>query len=382
MVALFLQHGGGARVGQHPVVETGGGGGGLVVILADLQPEADRLHGALRDEGLVEAPRAVRRVGAGLLVDERAGPRDDPVVELGVEPRHRERRRAAGAAAHGHAAVGILGDAHVVVLLHFRDDLGLDELGVFAGDGVVFEAALAAGAVAAAIEDHDGDGGRHALGVDHVVEDRRERLAAPAEAGSAIRVGGDDEGRGRAGHVLGRDVDGDVACGRGVAGGAGVKLTLGEREREGRHAADRDRRVVAGKGANLVRIHLAGGEFQPFRGRGTARRGRGRHDGGHGHPGLERVERFRCRRIVGADAVVAVACAGLPRGKLGELGDLGPLRVGHGSGAAAPATAPAARAGGEGGKLRLLGVVEEGGDLGVGVGARRVGPALGGAEVV
>ena len=92
------------------------------------------------------------------------------------------------------------------------EDFVLDELGVAGGHGVVFEAALGALGVAAAVLDGDGDhGGELVLG-DEVVENGEEEVVGA--------VGSDDEGGDGAGDVLRGDVDGDVAgVGGGVAGG-------------------------------------------------------------------------------------------------------------------------------------------------------------------
>ena len=51
-----------------------------------------------------------------------------------------------------------------------RQDFCFDELGVSAGNGVVFQAALAALGVAAAGVNHNGDQGGQAAGGDHVVK--------------------------------------------------------------------------------------------------------------------------------------------------------------------------------------------------------------------
>ena len=102
------------------------------------------------------------------------------------------------------------------LLLDQRQHLGLDELGVQAGHRVVFQAALAALGVAAAVADRDGDHRRHALLGDQVVERREQQLVGA--------VGADDERRRRAGHVLLRDVDGDPARVRRRAAGVTISL--------------------------------------------------------------------------------------------------------------------------------------------------------------
>ncbi len=70
----------------------------------------------------------------------------------------------------------------------------LDELGILAGHGVVFQAALAALGVAAAIADGDGNHHRHLVFGDQVVERGEQRAVG------AVRA--DDEGRDGAGNVL------------------------------------------------------------------------------------------------------------------------------------------------------------------------------------
>ncbi len=72
------------------------------------------------------------------------------MVEFGMEPCHRERARGAAAAAHAGAAIRVFCEGDPAFLRRPRQDFGLDELRVLAGDGVVFEAALADFAVAAA----------------------------------------------------------------------------------------------------------------------------------------------------------------------------------------------------------------------------------------
>ena len=80
----------------------------------------------------------------------------------------------------------------LVVLLDLRQHFGLDELGELAGERVVFEPALAALRIAAAVLDHDGDHGGHALLGDQVVEDVRQRQcpARPSFGPSCITMNG------------------------------------------------------------------------------------------------------------------------------------------------------------------------------------------------
>ena len=110
---------------------------------------------------VVEAPGAVRGCGVAgpLLVDVGAGVGEDAVVEVGVVPGHDEGAGASGAAAHGGAGVGVVGELDVGLGFDEGEDFVLDELGVAAGQGVVLEAALGALGVAAAVLDGDGDHG-------------------------------------------------------------------------------------------------------------------------------------------------------------------------------------------------------------------------------
>ena len=134
------------------------------------------------------------------------------MIKLGVIPGHDERARAAGTAAHGGAAIGIVGEFDVGFFFDQRQHFVFDELGVLAGHGVVLETALAALGVAAAVADGDGDHDRQFVLGDHAVE-RSEQHAIGA-------VGAYDERRGCAGHVCLGHIDGDLArVGRGMAGG-------------------------------------------------------------------------------------------------------------------------------------------------------------------
>jgi len=127
------------------------------------------------------------------------------VVEFGVEPGHGERGGAAGAAAHGGAAVGVGGEGDVRLLGGAGQHFGLDEVGVGAGDGVILEPALAALSVAAAGIDEDRQHRRQPLLVDHRVQRRHERLEVAAP------VLGHNERGGGAGDVLLRHVDPHLA---------------------------------------------------------------------------------------------------------------------------------------------------------------------------
>src|SRR3954453_23655083 len=175
LVVLSLQHFGHAVVGLDPVVHPVPHHVGIQQIrVADREEDPDRLLRAVGDERLVKAPGPVRvlRVERPRLVHERARGRQHPVIEVVAEPGHDEGRRAAGAVPHRRAAVGVLRQLHPAVLLHPRQDLGLDVLGVVAVHVVVFLAALVALGVAAAVADGDEDDRRDPLLVDQVVEDR------------------------------------------------------------------------------------------------------------------------------------------------------------------------------------------------------------------
>ncbi|MEJ1973391.1 MAG: hypothetical protein WDM96_13300 [Lacunisphaera sp.] len=88
----------------------------------------------------------------------------------GVIPGHRERRRRARTPAHRRAALGIVGQFHAHRFLHGGQHLRLDELGKLRRHRVVFESALVALRVAAAVLDHDRDQRRHAFLRDEIVE--------------------------------------------------------------------------------------------------------------------------------------------------------------------------------------------------------------------
>ena len=231
--------------------------------------------------------RGVRTVAQ---VDEGAGIDEHAPVKLGMKPRHRERHRAAGAAAQRGAGVGIPGESHVVVFGDARQHLLLDELGVFAGDGVVFEAALVAG------HDHDSHHHGQSLVGDHVVQNRGEN-GGRRPVMCAHRVVGEEQGRGRAGDVLRRNVHNHLAVGRVAAatGGGRIEFTVGKVHVKRDDLALRD--VVTRR---ILR--------------------RGRVGRGHG--------------------IVAITGAGFPSRKLGEFGDGGLVLGGH-RGASPATTAPA-----------------------------------------
>ena len=107
------------------------------------------------------------------------------MVKIGAEPGHDERGRAAGTVAHRRAAVGIFGQLHLAVLLHARQHLGLDVLGIVAVHVVVFFAALVSLGVAAAVGDPDDDDRRNPLLGDQVVENVQQ-LGVGLPAGTVV----------------------------------------------------------------------------------------------------------------------------------------------------------------------------------------------------
>ena len=172
------------------------------------------LAGSVRDEVFVKFPCAVRGLGVvgPLLVHVGARIGENAMVELGVIPGHDQGAGAAGTATHRGAAVGVFGELDVGLRLDERENLGLDELGVAAGHGVVFEAAFAALGVASAIADGDGDHDRHFVLGDQIIQGGEQKTVRA--------VGADDEWRGRSGDILFWDVDRYFASvGSGVAGG-------------------------------------------------------------------------------------------------------------------------------------------------------------------
>ena len=202
-------------VGDDPVVHVVAHDVGVVeVAVSYFKPETERLARRVGDQGLMEAPGALRSFGVPgpLLIDVGSGVGEDAVVEVGVVPGHDEGAGAPGAAAHGGAGVGIVAEFDVGLDFDEGEDFVLDEFGVVGREGVVLETALGALRVSSAVldgyGDHDGD---FVLG-DEVVEDSEEERIGT--------VGSYDEGGDGAGDVLRGDVDGDLASvGRGVAGG-------------------------------------------------------------------------------------------------------------------------------------------------------------------
>ena len=130
-----------------------------------------------------------------LLVHIRAGIREHPVVKLRVIPRHDQRCRGARTAAHCRATFGIFCELQVVLLLDQGQHFAFHKLRVSSRHRVVFEPALAALSVAAAVADGDRDHGRHPFLRNQIVQRRKQQRIG------AVRA--DDEGRGGAGHCLG-----------------------------------------------------------------------------------------------------------------------------------------------------------------------------------
>src|SRR5207244_1551692 len=93
--------------------------------------------------------------GVGLDAHEGAGVGNDAVIPFVVEPGHAEGGGGAGALADDAAGVGIVGEFDVAIFLGEGEDFVLDVFGIFAGDGVVFERALAVGRRIAAVGDED-----------------------------------------------------------------------------------------------------------------------------------------------------------------------------------------------------------------------------------
>src|SRR3954453_4958778 len=153
---------------------------------------------------LVEFPGTVRRFGVRrpLLIDERAGVRENAMVEVRSIPGHRECARSARAAAHRGAGVWIAREFYVAARFDEREHFGFDEFGVAAGHGIVFEAALAALGIASTVGDRNGDHRGYAVLGDERVE-RGEQIAVGA-------IGPDDERGTRPGDVLLGNIDLDA----------------------------------------------------------------------------------------------------------------------------------------------------------------------------
>src|SRR6185295_20095100 len=92
------------------------------VMISDLQPDSNRLHGTVRDDGSMVVPRTARclRIPGPLLIDCGNGIREHTVIEVVAIPRHTECGDAARTAAHGCASLRIRGQLHVYVILDAR----------------------------------------------------------------------------------------------------------------------------------------------------------------------------------------------------------------------------------------------------------------------
>ena len=211
VIALGLKDLGHAVIGFDPVMHAVAHDVRVVVVaVADGHVEADGLGLALRNEGLVEIPRAARDLGIErpLLVDERAGEGEHAAEPLRVIPSHDQCGGTTGTRAHGGAAVRVGREFHPVILFDEREHLVLDVFGKEAGHSVIFPAAFVALGVTATIGDLDHDQGRDALLGDKVVEDRCRIHVRLAQTWSVVR---DEQRGGGAGNVLSRDVDRDGA---------------------------------------------------------------------------------------------------------------------------------------------------------------------------
>jgi hypothetical protein len=125
------------------------------------------------------------------------------MVQVRSVPRHAQRGRGAGAAAHRGTRVRVSGQPDIELLLDEREHFRLDEFGVLPRHRVVLQAALAALGVAAAVTNGHSHHRRHFLLRDEVVERGEQQLIGT--------IGADDEWSDRAGRVTGRNVDGHAA---------------------------------------------------------------------------------------------------------------------------------------------------------------------------
>src|SRR6185436_3440210 len=97
------------------------------VAIANFHPDADRLDRTVGDDRLVEFPSAARRfrIVRPLLVDERTGVAQHAVIKVVAVPGHFHGAGGPGTAAHGAAAVGVLGDFDAAFGFDLRDDFSL-----------------------------------------------------------------------------------------------------------------------------------------------------------------------------------------------------------------------------------------------------------------
>ena len=218
MVALRLQHGRHPVVGSNPVMHVVSHNIRVQqVMVADFHPDANGLRAALRNQLFVEIPGAIGcfRIERPLLVNISAGVGDDPVIPFRVIPRHLQGRRTARTTAHDRAPLRVFGQLHLVILFNQREHFGLNEFREFSGHRVVFQAALAALGIAAAIGNHDGKHHGEAVLRDHVVENVRQAQVRVAHARAVVCY---YERRRRAGNILAGDINGDCARIRGRVG--------------------------------------------------------------------------------------------------------------------------------------------------------------------
>ncbi len=170
---------------------------------------------------------------------------------------------APGATARGRASLGIVRELDVRFGFDEGKNFVLDEFGIAARHGVVFEAALAALRVAGAVGDGDGDhDGKLVLG-DESVESGEEHAVGA--------IGADDKWSFAAGHVLLRDVDCHFArVGSRAARGDDELCRIGGiGHPEGAFVAGDAWKILAVSGIHRELDDFAMGEF----GRGHFRRG-------------------------------------------------------------------------------------------------------------
>ncbi len=170
----------------------------------------------------MQFPRMVRGLGTvrPLLIYEGSRIGQHAVVKFRVIPGHDDGARTARTAAHGRPAFRILGQLHVAFCLDERQHFFLDKFRVQARHRVVLQSALIALSITAAITDRDGDHGRHPVLSDEIIQcDEQQSIGS---------VRSDDEGCGRAGHVLLGNIHGDSArVGSGVARDHQVRGVVG-----------------------------------------------------------------------------------------------------------------------------------------------------------
>ncbi len=194
--------------------------GALAVIGAHLDRDAQRLDRRACDQVVLVVDvfvGAARILGGGVQILEAARVAQNLLVQLGVDPTHRERASAAGATAERAAAFRLVREVQREPGLIFDrlfgggNHLGLDERGVEAGHRVVLDAALAVRVVVARIRSRIDEQVRHRrqlLVVDQVVERRRNDVDVFDVTDAVLR---DHERYFGARYVAGREVHGAIA---------------------------------------------------------------------------------------------------------------------------------------------------------------------------